>query len=242
MAWWRNHLDINQDGILTNDPLAHLEPPIVIEPAHAANAAVIWLHGLGADGHDFEPVVPELTVGKLRSVRFVFPHAPEQPININDGAVMRAWYDISAADLSKRADENGVRSSARILNALVQREIDQGIDASKIVVAGFSQGGAIALYMGLRFTLPLGGVLALSTYLPMPESLEREASAANQRTPIFIAHGSQDPVISLSLSEETRYLLTTLGYCVQSHTYPMPHSVCGEEIRDITHWLERVLL
>ena len=224
-----------------DDPLAALDPSIVIEPKREAHAAVIWLHGLGADGHDFEPVVPELTAGKLRTVRFVFPHAPKRPVSINDGMLMRAWYDISEADLSNREDQQGVHTSADILTALVQRETDRGIAAKKIVLAGFSQGGAIALHAGLRFPVPLAGILALSTYLPMPKLLEHQASSANRKTPIFLAHGSQDPVISLSLSESSRVLLNDLGYRVQSHTYPMPHSVCAEEIRDITHWLENVL-
>ncbi len=214
---------------------------IVIEPRGEAQASVIWLHGLGADGHDFEPVVPELGALVREQVRFVFPNAPKIPVTLNGGMVMRAWYDIADADLGRRADEAGVRASAASLTAMVDAEIESGLASERIVVAGFSQGGAIALHAGLRYPRRLAGILALSTYLPVPEATAAEAAQANRDTPIFLAHGSQDPVIPLGLSERSRAQLAAEGYVVECHTYPMPHSVCAEEIRDVGNWLERVL-
>lgn len=220
---------------------AELDTPVVVEPPTPATAAVVWLHGLGADGHDFEPVAAELGRGGLDGVRYVFPHAPVRPVTINGGMEMRAWYDIAGSDFDRRADEVGVRQSAGIAGALVDEQIARGIAAERIVLAGFSQGGAIALYAGLRFPFRLAGILALSTYLPAPRSLEAQAHRANRDVPIFLAHGSQDPMIALSLSERSRAALAALGYVVEVHTYPMPHSVCAEEIRDIGNWLSRVL-
>lgn len=219
-----------------------MEKPVVIEPAGKADACVIWLHGLGADGHDFEPVVAEFNDDLRKRVRFIFPHAPQLPVTINGGMVMRAWYDITEADLSRRPDEKGVRASEKILTELIDAECAAGIDAGRIVAAGFSQGGAIALHTGLRYPKKLAGILALSTYLPLHEAAAREAGEANREVPIFMAHGSQDPVIPLSSSEASRAFLTSLGYAIETHTYPMPHSVCGEEIRDIGDWLSRILL
>ena len=221
--------------------LARLDPPVVIEPSKPATAAVVWLHGLGADGHDFEPVAAELGRGGLGDARYVFPHAPVRPVTINGGMAMRAWYDIAGPELDRRADEEGVRESAGIARALVDEQIARGIAARRIVLAGFSQGGAIALYAGLRFPFRIAGILALSTYLPAAESLATQAHAANRDVPIFLAHGSQDPVIALSLSERSRAVMADLGYIVEVHTYPMPHSVSAEEIRDIANWLSRVL-
>jgi phospholipase/carboxylesterase len=217
------------------------EANLVIEPPETATASVIWLHGLGADGHDFEPIVAELGDAVTRHVRYVFPHAPRIPVTINGGAVMRAWYDISEMDLAKRADESGVRSSAGILEKLIEAEIASGIPSPRILLAGFSQGGAIALHTGLRYDKPLAGIMALSTYLPLQETVADERQQANSNIPIFLAHGSQDPVIPLALSEQSRALLASLGYQVQCHTYPMPHSVCPGEIRDIAVWLQDVL-
>jgi phospholipase/carboxylesterase len=217
------------------------DAPLVIEPAETATASVIWLHGLGADGHDFEPIVAELGDAVTRNVRYVFPHAPRMPVTINGGAVMRAWYDITDTELSNRADESGVRASAGILEGLIEEELAKGLPSTRILLAGFSQGGAIALHTGLRFRLPLAGILALSTYLPLQEAASDELQEANRNIPIFLAHGSQDPLIPLALSEHTRQFLASLGYRVQCHTYPMPHSVCPEEIRDIRAWLEGVL-
>jgi phospholipase/carboxylesterase len=221
--------------------LAELDPPVVIEPSKPATAAVVWLHGLGADGHDFEPVAAELGRGGLDDIRFVFPHAPVRPVTINGGMEMRAWYDIAGPDLDRRADEEGVRASAGIARGLVDEQVARGIAGERIVLAGFSQGGAIALYAGLRFPFRVAGILALSAYLPAAKSLAPEAHAANRDVPIFLAHGSQDPVIALALSEHSGAAMADLGYIVEVHTYPMPHSVCAEEIRDIANWLHRVL-
>lgn len=217
------------------------DAPLIIEPPEAATASVIWLHGLGADGHDFEPIVAELGDAVTHNVRYVFPHAPRIPVTINGGMVMRAWYDIADTNLASRADESGVRASAGILEGLIAGELAKGLESTRILLAGFSQGGAIALHTGLRYAKPLAGIMALSTYLPLQESVPDEIEKANRNIPIFLAHGSQDPVIPLALSEHSRQLLASLGYQVQCHTYPMPHSVCPEEIRDIALWLERVL-
>ena len=226
---------------MSSAALAALDPPVVIEPSKPATAAVVWLHGLGADGHDFEPVAAELGRGGLDDIRFVFPHAPVRPVTINGGMEMRAWYDIAGPELDRRADEEGVRASAGIARDLIDEQIARGIAGERIVLAGFSQGGAIALYAGLRFPFRVAGILALSTYLPAAKSLAAEAHAANRDVPIFLAHGSQDPVIALVLSEHSRAAMADLGYIVELHTYPMPHSVCAEEIRDIANWLHRVL-
>jgi phospholipase/carboxylesterase len=222
--------------------MSQMEKSLIIEPDENVSASVIWLHGLGADAHDFEPIVPELGEQLRSSVRFVFPFAPHRPVTINGGMVMRAWYDISDTDLARRADEDGVRASGAILNELIDGELRNGLSSSRIVVAGFSQGGAIALHSGLRFPQPLAGILALSSYLPLHDAAGKEASEANRAVPIFMAHGSQDPVIPLSTSESSRKFLTSLGYVVETHTYPMPHSVCAEEVRDIRDWLSRVLI
>ena len=220
---------------------AEFDPPVVVEPPKPATAAVVWLHGLGADGHDFEPVAAELGHGDLDGVRYVFPHAPVRPVTINGGMAMRAWYDIAGPELDRRADEEGVRESSGIARALVDEQIARGIAPRRVILAGFSQGGAIALYAGLRFPFRIAGILALSTYLPAAKSLAAQAHDANRDVPIFLAHGSQDPVIALALSERSRAALADLGYVVEVHTYPMPHSVCAEEIRDIANWLHRVL-
>ena len=221
--------------------LETLDPPVVVEPSRPATAAVVWLHGLGADGHDFEPVAAEIARGGLDDIRYVFPHAPVRPVTINGGMAMRAWYDITGPELDRRADEEGVRESAGIARALVDEQIARGIAGERIVLAGFSQGGAIALHAGLRFPFRVAGILALSTYLPAAKSLAAEAHPSNRDVPIFLAHGSQDPVIARALSERSRAAMADLGYVVEVHTYPMPHSVCAEEVRDIANWLQRVL-
>ena len=221
--------------------LSELDPPVVIEPPRPATSAVVWLHGLGADGHDFEPVAGELGRSGLDDVRYVFPHAPVRPVTVNGGMTMRAWYDISGSELDRGTDEEGVRASAGIARALVDEQIARGIPARRIVLAGFSQGGAIALFAGLRFPFRIAGILALSTYLPDGESLAVQAHVSNREVPIFLAHGSHDPLISLALSERSRAVMAGLGYIVETHTYPIPHSVCPEEIRDIANWLSRVL-
>jgi phospholipase/carboxylesterase len=211
-----------------------------IETGPRPGAAVIWLHGLGADGHDFEPIVPELGLPGSLAVRFVFPHAPVRPVTLNQGMRMRAWYDIYRLGGGPE-DEAGIRASQASLDALISAEKGKGIPAGKIVIAGFSQGGAIALQCGLRYPERLAGVLALSTYLPLAGKLEAEKSPANARTPVFMAHGSYDDVIPLQRAEDSRRALEKLGYPVEWHAYPMPHSVCPQEIADISAFLVRAL-
>lgn len=213
-----------------------LLPALVIEPPLPADASVIWLHGLGADGHDFEPIVPELGLGAA-PIRFIFPHAPERPVTVNMGYVMRAWYDITSPDLSQGQDEAGTRKSEQQLRAWIEHERSRGIRPERIILAGFSQGGAIVLHTGLRYPERLGGIMALSTYLPLADSVADEKQAANADVPIFMAHGSQDPIIPLAFAEQSRDTLTALGHAVEWHEYPMQHSVCMEEIGAIAGWL-----
>ena len=216
------------------------DAPIVVEPAKPASATVIWLHGLGADGRDFEPVVPML--GDLASyVRFVFPHAAEQPVTINGGMVMRAWYDIVSMDMERRADANGIRSSEAYVHQLINAQRQAGIDDSRIVLAGFSQGGAVVLHTGLRYPTALAGIMALSTYVPLKEFDASEAHPANKQTPIFYAHGTYDAVVPLTLAEQSRDHLVALGYDVKWQAYPMEHTLAVEEVRDIAAWLAEVL-
>jgi phospholipase/carboxylesterase len=204
------------------------------------DAAVLWLHGLGADGHDFEPIVPELRLPPALQLRFIFPHAPVRPVTLNQGMRMRAWYDILRLD-GGAEDETGIRESASIVQQLVQEQIDRGINTPRIVLAGFSQGGAIALYTALRYSAPLAGVLALSTYLPLHAKLKQEMKEANRKAPIFMAHGQYDDVIPLARAEQSRKILADAGYDVQWKTYPMAHSVCAEEIADIASFLVKIL-
>ena len=211
---------------------------VEIETGPNPQSAVIWLHGLGADGHDFEPIVPELSLSPTLTVRFVFPHAPVQAVTINGGARMRAWYDIGH---DGRQDAAGIRASQSRVEALIARERGRGVAAHRIVLAGFSQGGAIALQTGLRHAERLAGILGLSTYLPLADTLEQEASAAARDLPIFMAHGTQDPLISLARAAQSRERLIALGYRVEWHEYRMPHSVCADEITDISRWLSGVL-
>ena len=213
--------------------LPHVELATGADPA----GTVIWLHGLGADGNDFVPIVPELGIPSSRPVRFVFPHAPVRAVTINNGFRMRAWYDISAADLTNRADLAGVRESQSLVEALVAHETSRGVPASRIVLAGFSQGGAIALQAGLRHKERLGGIVALSTYLTLQESLAAEASPANRATPIFMGHGTEDPIVPLALAEASAKALRTHGYTVEWHAWPMPHSVCAEEVQLLASFL-----
>ena len=208
---------------------------IEITTGDAPRLAVLWLHGLGADGHDFEPIVPEL---RLRfGVRFVFPHAPVRPVTINGGMHMRAWYDILGFDRRAKEDSAGIRASAAAVAELIDREIARGMPSDRIVLAGFSQGGAIALHTALRESRPLAGVLALSTYLPLAATLAGERSAANAAIPLFMAHGTDDPVLPLELAENSRRVLEALDYAVDWHAYPMTHSVCMEEVGAIGAWL-----
>ncbi len=210
-----------------------------VETGAAPDATVIWLHGLGADGHDFEPIVPELGL-QDRSIRFVFPHAPIRAVTINGGMQMRAWYDIKDSAI-RREDESGVRESQAEIEALIARERARGVPASRMVLAGFSQGGAIALQTALRHPDRLAGVLALSTYLPLADKLGSESSPANRDLPIFMAHGTEDPVIPISRAQTSRRELTDLGFPVEWHEYRMPHSVCMEELVDISTWLRAAL-
>ncbi|MBU0593717.1 MAG: alpha/beta fold hydrolase [Gammaproteobacteria bacterium] len=204
-------------------------------------SAVIWLHGLGADGHDFAPIVPELGLPAGMAVRFIFPHAPLLPVTINNGYVMPAWYDVRSLDLRQTEDETGIRASQQQVEALIRLEEARGIPASRIVLAGFSQGGAIALHTGLRHEAPLAGVLALSTYLPLPDTLDTEASPTNAHLPIFMAHGTADSVIPVAQGIASRNRLQDHRYRVEWREYPMAHSVCPGEITDIGQWLVRVL-
>lgn len=197
--------------------------------------SVIWLHGLGADGHDFEPVVPELRLPAELGLRFVFPHAPVQPVTLNGGMSMRSWYDILTLDRDGPVDEAGIRASAATLDKLIERELERGIAADKIVVAGFSQGGAIALLAGLRSPHKLAGVMGLSTYLPLSSALKDEVSASD--LPVFMAHGVLDPVLPMALGRDTADWLIENGFNVEWHDYSMAHSVCIEEINDIRSWL-----
>jgi phospholipase/carboxylesterase len=214
---------------------------IEVETGPNPVATIIWMHGLGADGHDFEPIVPELARRGERPLRFVFPHAPVRPVTLNNGYRMRAWYDIVSIQRGAAQDEAGIRASHAIVEGLIQRENERGIPSGKIVLAGFSQGGAMALYSGTRYPEKLAGIMGLSCYMLLESRLAAERSAANQATSIFLGHGTQDPVVSLLLGEGTRRMLETQGYPVEWHAYPMPHSVCPEEVADIAAWLQRVV-
>jgi phospholipase/carboxylesterase len=200
--------------------------------------SIIWLHGLGADGFDFAPIVPELVRSSWPAIRFVFPHAPVRAVTINNGARMRAWYDIKSFDFNQRADEAGVRESMMQIEALIARELERGIPASRIFLVGFSQGGAIALATGLRRESGLAGIIALSTYLPMPDVTANEMTSAGKNTPIFFAHGSGDPVIPVAIGKASYFALTKMGVKTRWQEYPMQHAVCAEEIADIAAWLE----
>jgi phospholipase/carboxylesterase len=210
-------------------------------PGGQARSTVIWLHGLGADGHDFEPIVPHLGVDPALDVRFVFPHAPAIAVTLNQGMVMPAWYDIAEADLQRRHDEAGVRRSAAQVRALIEREVARGVTSERVVLAGFSQGGAIALFEGLRHPHRLAGILALSTYLVCEETVMSERGEANAATPIFVAHGELDPMVPIARGEHTRDRLAALGHPLQWQSYRMQHQVCMEEIEDIGSWLNTVL-
>jgi len=212
-----------------------------LETGPRPTAAVIWLHGLGADGHDFEPIVPELDLPAAPAVRFVFPHAPMRPITINGGAVMRGWYDVMSLEGVQREDDAGVRASQASVDELIARERARGVPAARLILAGFSQGGAIALQTGLRHRERLAGIMALSTYLPLAATLAVEASAANRDVPIFMAHGRDDSLIPIERATISRETLRAAGYKLEWHDYAMEHAVCREEIEDIAAWLRRVL-
>jgi phospholipase/carboxylesterase len=215
---------------------------VVLQPIAKPEAAVIWLHGLGADGFDFVPLVPELALPDSVPVRFVFPHAPVRPVTVNNGLRMRAWYDIKVLSSSALAgpgmeDVAGIRQSEALVRGLVEQQIEAGIDPLRIVLAGFSQGGAVALQTGLRYPERLGGIMALSTYLPLREVVAQEVAAANRDLPILMCHGSADPIVPLTLGERSRDVLLQLKYPVDWHAYPMQHQVCPQEITVISHWL-----
>ena len=210
-------------------------PHITLESGKQPQHSIIWLHGLGADGQDFVPVADELELPA--AVRYLFPHAPRRPVTINGGFVMRAWYDIAHPSIDAQQDEAGIRESQAAVEALIAQEMARGIAPRNIFLAGFSQGGAIALHTALRRDESLGGVLALSTYLPLADSASREASADSRRTPVFMAHGLYDPVVPYALGAASRDALLELGYAVEWHEYAMQHSVCDEELRDIESWL-----
>ncbi len=210
---------------------------VVLAPATPASASVIWLHGLGADGHDFVPIVPELELPAALAVRFVFPHARVRPVTLNMGMRMRAWYDIKTLTAEGRADEEGIRESVAVLGRFIAAERAAGIASERIVIAGFSQGGAIALHGGLQHAEPLGGILALSCYLPLKATLEGELADANRHTPVLMCHGQYDPVLPMALGIMARDWLRTQGYTIEWKEYPIQHQVCPPEIQDISRWL-----
>jgi phospholipase/carboxylesterase len=214
-----------------------LLPAVTIDPDGPPRASVIWLHGLGADGHDFEPIVPELRLPRNARVRFIFPHAPMRPVTINGGSVMRAWYDIKTLDLNRMVEEEDLETSRRQLEAWIRREEASGVPSERIVVAGFSQGGAIALYGGLQFERRLAGIVALSCYHPLPHVIRERSSKANAEVPVFMAHGTYDPIVPLALAEATVATLRECRYHPEWRTYPMPHSVSAEEIADVGRFL-----
>jgi phospholipase/carboxylesterase len=212
---------------------------ITMESGKSPQHSIIWLHGLGADGGDFVPVAEEMSLPV--AVRYIFPHAPQQPVTVNGGYVMRAWYDIMAAEIHAQQDAAGIRASQAEIEKLIAREKQLGVKAENIFLAGFSQGGAIVLQTGLRHAEKLGGILALSTYLPLAESLIAEASEAAKNTPIFMAHGRSDPIVPYNLGKSSADKLSALGYPLDWHEYAMPHSVCAEEVGDIAAWLTQRL-
>jgi phospholipase/carboxylesterase len=215
---------------------------VIVEPEGAANAAVIWLHGLGADGYDFLPIVPELELPATLAVRFIFPHAEQRAVTVNGGARMPAWYDIHGFDSSHKQDAAGIHASAARIQTLIEAEVAAGVARTRIVLAGFSQGGAIVLHAGLRQADALAGVMALSTYLPLESTVAPEATAAGRALPVLMCHGRQDPVITIDRALRSRDALLALGVPVQWREYQMPHSVCPEEIGEISRWLGQRLV
>ncbi|MES2830825.1 MAG: alpha/beta hydrolase [Pseudomonadota bacterium] len=213
---------------------------IEVETAPNPTMAVIWLHGLGADGNDFVPIVRELKLTGCPPIRFIFPHAETMPVTVNNGYVMRAWYDILGADLTRREDETGLRASQAAIEKLIAAQNRRGIRSESIVLAGFSQGCAMALQTGLRYPEKLAGLICLSGYLPLADKLVVEHAQANRSLPIFMAHGSTDPIVPIDRATASRDILENLGYAVAWHVYPMPHSVCPEEVTDISMWLSQL--
>lgn len=214
---------------------------IVINPKTKPLASVIWLHGLGADGNDFAPIVPQLGLPSDLPARFIFPHAPMQPVTINNGYVMRAWYDIVSLEDVRHADPQGIHASVSLVKNLIEHEVEAGIPANKIIVGGFSQGSVIALTIGLTYQTRLAGIIALSGYLPFGDQVMANASQENKSIPIFLAHGTEDTVVPYALGTNTKEILTKNHYSVAWHNYAMPHSVCLQEVRDIGAWLVQIL-
>ena len=224
----------------------HLLPAVELQTGPEPDAAIIWLHGLGADGHDFEPIVPELRLPPELRIRFVFPHAPSIPVSINGGYIMPAWYDIRHTDIRHtdigyEQDEKGIRESARSIQMLIEREQLHGIATNRIILAGFSQGGAMALHVGLRQGEALGGIMGLSCYLPLGGTVEKEMRDASKKTPVFMAHGVDDPVVPYVFGDKSHRTLVSAGFDVDWHSYPMEHSVCHEEVIAIGRWITKVI-
>jgi phospholipase/carboxylesterase len=213
---------------------------VTVETGPNPTFSIIWMHGLGADGHDFEPLVPELLTSGMPSLRFVFPHAPVRPVTINNGYQMRAWYDIIGIDRRSAEDFQGIVASAAAIEELIKHENQRGVATHRIAIAGFSQGGAMALHIATRHPEKLAGAIALSCYLPQARELATARHPANQSTPIFMAHGTQDPVVPYPLGDESHQLLKASGYNVEWHAYPMPHALCAQEVSDLRAWLPRV--
>jgi len=223
--------------LLDSDDLPALET-VEIDSGPNPSASVVWLHGLGADGHDFEPLVPYLAWPGAPAIRYVFPHAPVRPVTVNGGMPMRAWYDILSMDGERGHDRRGVGESIQQVFSLLERERKRGIAADRIILAGFSQGGAIALQLGLRYPHRLAGLIGLSTYMLFAGELQDNLHEANRETPVFLAHGTSDPMVPPAMGEAARKQMVALGLPLEWHTYPMPHSVCPEEIEDIAAWLK----
>lgn len=215
---------------------------VVVEPVQAARSSVIWLHGLGADGHDFEPIVPHIRLPESAAVRFVFPHAPIRPVTINNGYEMRAWYDITSPDIAdkSRADAKTIGISVQQMRALIAQEIAKGIPPERIVLAGFSQGGVIAIETALQYEQPLAGLMVLSSYVALPDQLSQNLHQANQQIPVFLAHGVHDAVLPYTLAEQTQQHLQAWAYPFNFFSYPMEHNVCAEEIADMSNWLSQL--
>jgi phospholipase/carboxylesterase len=230
--------DGNDD--LGDDCLKALET-VTVETGPNPTFTIIWMHGLGADGHDFEPLVPELLHAGMPALRFVFPHAPVRPVTINNGYEMRAWYDIIGIDRRSAEDFKGIGDSADSIGALIHREHTRGVNSDHIALAGFSQGGAMALHLATRLPEKLAGVIALSCYLPLARQFATERSSANLTTPIFMAHGTQDPVVPFGLGDESRKILEGTGYKIEWHAYAMPHALCEEEVADLRAFLRRIV-
>jgi phospholipase/carboxylesterase len=219
----------------------HALPYVEVNPKSNAKATVIWLHGLGDSGNGFAPIVPDLKLPDELGIRFVFPHAPTRPVTINNGMSMRAWYDITSLDFTNRADSQGVKESSALVADLIEKEIAQGIPADKIVLAGFSQGGVIALNLGTRYEKTLAGIMSMSSYMSEPEKLSGEAHAANKNTPVLVAHGTHDDVVPIFMGNAAFKVLESNGYKVTWHEYPMQHNVCMQQLHDISSWLQEKL-